>query len=475
MLSSERDLVLRILEYYFGETVSRIAGHLLLSGPITLHKLASSSSYSFKVVRNTLLILIKHGIVNYDLESSSIGHIDVTHVLYSLSCNNVLSLLLIPYVFLISQDDLDSDSSEVLLQIAKAGIVSLGRVKKALSNIAADVIEESIFKFLDKGLIVVCQSFQQRQNGFQNGESTYNTNSGVLDNLANNMYTLSSGAGFTMSDSQLYKINTKFISESLLKEELKLLMFKRIGGTELLHHVLEVLMKKGTQTSLSYKEIESKVMKSVKTTNVIEPNKVLSILTGLNKHPDKFVLHSIDDRSYSFDWYKAKNMLKERALFGCIKQLYGIKAARIWTLLITIFQENPTTCLDIEEISKRAVVSIQNARAILYQLTIKGFAKLQEPDSNHKIANPTDRQQFYFTSSVDSTHSQIIKNSYKFGSNLLERLVHEKNSNFRRHLMVDDNSLDVTGEANCGVIEIHLIYVIKFIVIMQQLQTFSKS
>lgn len=469
MLSSERDLVLRILEYYFGETVSRIAGILLLSGPITLQKLANFSSYSFKVVRNTLLILIKHGIVDYNLESSSIGHLDVTHVLYSLSCDNILSLLLIPYISLIDKESFDSDSSEVLLHIAKAGIISLGRIKETLNHLPTDVIEEAVFKFLDKGLVTTYQSFQQRQNGFQRGESTYSANFGVLDNLANNMYTLSNGAGFAMSDSQLYRINIKYIAESLLKEELKLLMFKRIGGTELLHHVLDVLMKKSTPTSLSYKEIELLVIKSLKTAGNIEPNKVLSILTGLNKHPDKFVLHSIDDRSYSFDWYKAKHMLKERALFGCIKQLYGIKAARIWTLLITIFRENPTTCLDIEEISKRAVVSIQNARAILYQLTIKGFAKLQEPDSNHKIANPTDRQQFYFTSSVDYTHSQVIKNSYKFGSNLLERLIHEKNSNFRRHLVLDNNSSEVTGDTNCDVIEIHLIYIIKFIVIMQQL------
>lgn len=136
----EYDLVLYVIEYYFGRLTSRVTSQLLLRGPISLYKLVNPTKFNFKVVRNALVILIRHGIVEYNLETSSSGPRLVTHVLYSVNINNALSLFIVPLILLNCKQQLDDNCYDVLLHISKYGITSQKKIKESFPELGKWIV-----------------------------------------------------------------------------------------------------------------------------------------------------------------------------------------------------------------------------------------------------------------------------------------------------------------------------------------------
>ncbi|XP_952954.1 uncharacterized protein TA07635 [Theileria annulata] len=450
----EYDLVLYVIEYYFGRLTSRVTSQLLLRGPISLPKLVNPKKFNFKVFRNALVILIRHGIVEYSFETTTIGPRLVTHLLYSVNINNALSMFLIPSILLNCKEQLDDDCYKVLLHISKYGITTPRKIKESLPELGNYVISNCLFNLINSHFIVPVDSFDQLMNKQKGHEYPCDGIFDVLETLTRGTTNSSAGPQCNIKDNQLYKIDFEFALENLVKEEIKQLIYSRVGNNASIKIVLDVLMDNNTRKwpkILHYRDIESRI-RSLKNTQNITSDYLMKLLNGLNKHPDNLVVYSPQDQSYYLDWYKARRMLKEMAIFESVKRLLGIRAARIWNLLLKELDNDVSSKLDTHQVSENALVSLQTARSILYRLTMKGFAKIYESapkasdkthDLTHQPQDQSNKQTVYFSTSLElvcklinilsQTHSQIMKMGYKFASNLIERLVHEKNMDFQRY------------------------------------------
>eukprot|EP00375_Theileria_parva_P001248 XP_763919.1 hypothetical protein [Theileria parva strain Muguga] len=421
----EYDLVLYVIEYYFGRLTSRVTSQLLLRGPISLYKLVNPTKFNFKVVRNALVILIRHGIVEYNLETSSSGPRLVTHVLYSVNINNALSLFIVPLILLNCKQQLDDNCYDVLLHISKYGITSQKKIKESFPELGDYVISNCLSKLINSHFIVAVESFDHLMNKQQGPEYHCDEIFNVLEKLTRGTYNSSPGIQSNLNDNRLYKIDFEFASENLLKQEIKHLVYSRVGNTDSIKLVFDVLMNNNTREwpyILHYRDIESQIH-SLDNTQAITSDYLIKFLNGIIRHPDNLVVYRPQEESYYMDWHKAKRMIKEMSIFELVghnykfvyrsvKRLLGIRSARIWNLLLKEQDNDRSSKLDTHQVSENALVSLQTARSILYRLTMKGFAKIYESmpkgsdnkaqDHTHQPQDQTNKQTAYFSTSLES-------------------------------------------------------------------------
>ncbi|KAK2198252.1 bifunctional DNA-directed RNA polymerase III subunit RPC3/RNA polymerase III subunit RPC82-related [Babesia duncani] len=291
MYATEYQLGLRLLGYYFGPLVSMVASILLVQGPLSFTRLIAYTHLDFKIVRNALVVLIQHSIVQYRMNPSLKNSDSGVSVSYYINVADVLNLPLIPFGLTIAKQHLCRKSFNVLLQIAKVGITSPSHLKFACSHarIPPESVDEAIFNLVSLGYLALCETYQDQQKNRQAFQGTAGTN-GVLDNLQRDKFTLATGAAFDGEETQLYRINTNKILELLINEESKSLICKRLGQSALIKVIVQVLLN-NAKAPTSLEQIESQAMEALQqdSSAQVTSDQVARLVNGFCRHPDGFL------------------------------------------------------------------------------------------------------------------------------------------------------------------------------------------
>ncbi|GIX64494.1 notchless, putative [Babesia caballi] len=481
MYATEYELVLRLLEHYFGRQVAKVGGAILLRGQVTLQRLLGQPQFDFKGLRNSLLILIHHGFVDYAVQPAPAGSRHGPAVLYSVNLERALAYPLLPFGCLMAKKELGDNCFAVLMVAAKRGTISQRRLQDlCAASLPVDHNEAvaCVANLVQAGYLTNCDSFSHRVTSAEVNARGSDPND-PLAAMNSAIYHVMQGAELTGPDGPMLRINAPYLVDRLLKEEIVSLVCKRVGDMPMVRAIMKVLMDNPQKTwplMIEHSQLESRVLQVLQADfgqkNTGE--QVLRLLNALNKHPDNLVRYEAVTRSYFLDWDKVKRMLRKKAIFGCVRQLCGVKSVRVWNLLVTEHEQNSHATFDAHKVSSKALVSMQTARGILYQLTLRGFAKHHETDAVNTTVSATgtgDRHVLSFSSSVESTYLQIMKNSFKFASNLLERLEHEKALIFQSYFLPQPKAEGdgSTNRRERDIVEAHLFHVLKFVVLMQQL------
>lgn len=482
MYSTEYELVVHLLEYYFGRQVAKVAGAILLRGQVMLQRLMNQPHLDFKLVKNSIVILMHHGLVDYSLQTIQSGDCPVATVFYSISCEHVLSYPLLPFGCLLAKTELGPNCYDVLKIICMRGTISHRRLCEYAATVLPlgfDEIKDCISRLLKSGFITNCNSYQHRFTAMDVSSRGSDSITDSLASMNSEIFHIMQGEELTGPDGHLLRVNIPYIVDKLLKEEIVSLVCKRVGDMPMVRAIMKALMdnpKGEWPMILEYSVLEKRVLETLQNFYATQSSgdQVKRLLNALNKHPDNLVQHEPCTNSYHLDWFKVKLMLRKKAILGCVRQLCGSKAARIWNLLVSQNDNNTHATFDAHTVSNQALVSMQTARSILYQLTLRGLATHHEADAiNASVPAPTtsDRHVLSFSSTVESTYHHIMKTAYKFASNLLERLQHEKVRIFQAYFSPETKAEgDISSnQKRCDITEAHLLHVLKFVVLMQHL------
>ncbi|GFE54616.1 WD G-beta repeat containing protein [Babesia ovis] len=481
MYSTEYELIVQLLELYFGRSVAKVGGAILLRGQVSLQRLMSHRHTDFKSVRNSLLILIHYGFVDYTIQSQHTGGRRTLAPLYSINCQRALTYPLIPFGCQLVKKELGTTCYDVFLQLSKRGTISQRRLcDLCISTLPAtpNEVMASVATLIETGYITACESYGHRMMALDVSLRGTDIND-PLAAMNSAIYHVMQGAELTGPEGPLLRINNNHIVDRLLKDEIVSLVCKRVGDMPMVRAIMRVLMHNPEDKwpmLIEYPKLEAKVINVLETEfgQATKGDQVLRLLNALNKHPDNLVQHEAATGSYYLDWDKAKRMLRKKAIFGSVRQLCGPKAARVWNLLVSEQENDNHVTFDAQKVSTRALVSMQTARSILYQLTLYGFAKHHEVDSvgsSVSASGANDRHVLSFSSSIESTYHQLMKNSFRFGSNMVERLDHEKERIFQSYILplVKPDVDNVCNNRRLDTVEAHVFYVVKFLVLMQRL------
>ncbi|ORM40642.1 Notchless -like protein 1 [Babesia sp. Xinjiang] len=482
MYSTEYELVVRLLEHYFGRHVAKVGGAILLRGQVTLQRMLSHPHSDFKGIRNSLIILLQHGIIDYTIQTHQTGNRRSLHPVYSVSCEHVLAYPLIPVGCQLVKKELGQACFDVMVATVKRGTISQRHLcELCIKNLSLDKNEAmaAIATLRQTGFIMTCESYAHRVTTLDvNWRGTDANN--PLNAMNTAIYHVMQGAELTGPNGPLLRVNLEYIVERLLKDEIISLVCRRVGDMPMVRAIMKVLMDNPSNKwplQIEHSQLETKVLSVLKRDFGLKQtgDQVLRLLTALSKHPDNLVQQDPATQCYYLDWDAVKSMLRRKAIFGCIRQLCGAKSARVWNLLVTEQEEDSHATLDAQKVSNKALVSMQTARSILYQLTLHGFAKHHELDfigTAVPTTSPNDRHVLSFSSNVRKTYLQLMRRSYKFANNLLERMNYEKSRIYRSYLVSSGKTeVDVSRiRKQLDIVESNLFHVIRFLAIMQRLR-----
>ncbi|KAK1442714.1 hypothetical protein BgAZ_302320 [Babesia gibsoni] len=475
MYSTEYELVVRLLELYFGRQVAKVGGYILLRGQVSLQKLMTQGHFDFKVLRNSIVILLHYGFLDYTVQFIQYGNRRTGIVLYFLRCQKVLSYPLIPFGLLLAKSELGSECYEMLMLLAKYGTISHRCLcELAATTFSATVAEtEKVIKRLrESRFIEKCDSYQHRVMVLEVNSRNKDSANDPLAAMNAEIFHVMQGAELVGPDGELLRLNSDLI-------EIVNLICRRVGDMPIVRAIMKALMEnpKGKWPMLvDFPVLKEQVLKILQNSfgQKSTGEQVLRLLNALNKHPDNLVQHEDLTNSYHLAWHSAKRMLRKKAILGCVRQQCGPKAARVWNLLVSENEDGGHATFDAHKVSAKALVSVQTARSILYQLTLRGLASHHETDAVSNTLPTTttsERHMLTFSSDMESTYLQLLKTAFRFASNLLERLDYEKRRIFQSYVKGTAVTCEEGGNNNkeCDIVEAHFLHVIKFVVLMQKL------
>ncbi|GBE61631.1 DNA-directed RNA polymerase III subunit RPC3, putative [Babesia ovata] len=325
MYNTEYELVVRLLQHYFGAQVAKVGGAILLRGQVTLQRLLSQPQSDFKTVRNSLIILIHHGFVDYVLQAPQAGGRRSAAVLYSLNCERVLAFPLLAFGCLMAKKELTEDCCAVLVLAAKRGTISQRRLCElcvADLSLRPEDVMSCVASLIQSGYLMSCESYRHRLTTVEVTSRGTDPND-PLAAMNSAIYHVMQGAELTGADGPMLRVNSQYVVDRLLKEEIVNLVCRRVGDLPMVRAIMKVLLdnpRKEWPHVVEHTQLESKVIRILQDEfgKSQTGEQVMRLLSALNKHPDNLVRYEAVTRSYYFDWEKARGMLRRKTIFGCV-------------------------------------------------------------------------------------------------------------------------------------------------------------
>ncbi|KAI8999339.1 RNA polymerase III subunit RPC82 helix-turn-helix domain-containing protein [Gaertneriomyces semiglobifer] len=487
MSSLEIRLCRRIVEQHFGPIVERVCTVILRKGRSTLPLICRASEISPKKVRESLFVLIQHGIVTYfDTEEKNRivtyyeAHvhkitvrdcfplfIHTVRAQLGLQCETVYREVLrhglLNLATLLGNKELGLSGDqlrEAWSQLQEAKVIRICREEdtKTLEDVQMKELDDEINR--QGGLPLTAAEKTKIKRGLNAKRDAMYDESAMtgskrkvvkdFDEVANKMSRVDGDSEQSHSgDVDFYCASYERPQIYLKNDALAMFMERRVNKAA--GDIMRNLLQLGTRSSRSCKDESSEPVSQITLASQLS-KEVEAVVEGKAQHGlgDYLELLAHDEigvvkkdsagggGQYSVAFAKAGDVLRARVIESVIQERLGDGARRVWRIL---YHKSKLTDA---QVAKFALIPSKNARGHLFELLKIGLAFIQDvpKTADHSAA----RTYFLWYVSIPKSASVLVQDAYKTLCNIKERRLVEANA--RSILIEKTRRLDViSGES----------------------------
>lgn len=462
-----------IVREHFGDIVERVCYALIQKGRLTLSGIILASKVSPKNVRESLVILIQHGIVAYT--ESTEGHKSTYY--YSVNYEGILLRDRLSFIVDVAKEQFGETGMRIVMHFAVHG---RSLEKKAFEDLRdIDNIEEVWRQMVQRSMIVPITGDddiskysglfadqgapEPPTKGKRGGKATSKENVGSKRKIVLSFEDVSpnkfaklddSSKATTSHETNTWRLNVVFFYILLRNTKMASLVRFRINrdAGEVMKRLLELGERHmrhckfdDLSHAVSLPSLSSKLDEAV-ISSPITSSWLANMLSLMEMHEVPFVSKS-DERGggqYNANLLKVTEFMRQVVIESYIREKFGVVGCRIWRLLLI------KGMLGEKEVAKLAMISNKTAREQLYLLVQSGLAFLQ--DVPKTLDHAPSRTFYLYYVSIPKCVNTLIDESFEILTKIKLRRVRERSimipllNKLQRSDVQEDEDLITDGE-----------------------------